>query len=73
MTPFSRGDAAALIADAPSVVARYFPDYPALYAKRGWTMFQSIDRVYDAGKAARKLGFTCRTDFQRILDALRPA
>ena len=71
MTPFSPKDCAALIADAPSVVARYFPDYPALYARRGWTMFQSIDRVYDAGKAVRKLGFTCKTGFREILDGLR--
>jgi len=71
MTPFSRGDGAALIANAPSVVARYFPDYPALYAKRGWTMFQSIDRVYDASKAARKLGFTCKIGFREILDGLK--
>ncbi len=71
MTPFSRNDCAALIADAPSVVARYFPDYPALYAKRGWTMFQSIDRVYDAGKAARRLGFTCCTNFREVLGELK--
>ena len=70
MTPFSRNDCAALIADAPSVVARYFPDYPALYARRGWTMFGTIDRVYDAGKAARILGFTCKTGFREILDGL---
>ena len=70
MTPFSRNDCAALIADAPSVVARYFPDYPALYARRGWTMFDTIDRVYDAGKAARVLGFTCKTGFREILDGL---
>jgi UDP-glucose 4-epimerase len=71
MTPFSRNDCAALITDAPSVVARHFPDYPALYARRGWTMFQSIDRVYDAGKAARKLGFTCKTGFGQVLDVLK--
>ena len=71
MTPFSPADCAALIADAPAVVARYFPDYPALYAKRGWTMFQSIDRVYDSAKAAQKLGFTCKTGFKELLDGLR--
>jgi UDP-glucose 4-epimerase len=71
MTPFSPKDCRYLITDAPSVVARYFPDYPALYAKHGWTMFQSIDRVYDAGKAARKLGFTCKTGFREILDGLK--
>ncbi|MDP3160678.1 MAG: NAD(P)-dependent oxidoreductase [Reyranella sp.] len=71
MTPFSPSDRAALIADAPSVVARYFPDYPALYTERGWTMFQSIDRVYDASKAARVLGFTCKTGFRETLDGLK--
>lgn len=71
MTPFSRNDCAALIADAPSIVARYFPDYPALYARRGWTMFDTIDRVYDAGKAARVLGFTCKTGFRQVLETLR--
>jgi UDP-glucose 4-epimerase len=71
MTPFSHRDCAALIDDAPSVVARYFPDYLALYARRGWTMFQSIDRVYDAGKAARQLGFVCNTGFEQILAGLR--
>src|SRR3981081_2277076 len=61
MTPFSPVDCRDLIAAAPSVVARYFPDYRDKYERRGWTMFGSIDRVYDAGKAKRKLGFVCRT------------
>ena len=47
-TPFQRDDCRELIADAPSVVARHFPDYRALYERRGWTMFDTIDRVYDA-------------------------
>jgi UDP-glucose 4-epimerase len=71
MTPFSRADAGELIVDAPAVVARYFPDYRELYDRRGWTMFDSIDRVYDAGKARRMLGFTCRTGFREVLDGLR--
>ena len=70
-TPFQRDDCRELIADAPSVVARHFPDYRALYERRGWTMFDTIDRVYDAGKAERVLGFRCRTDFGVILAGLR--
>jgi UDP-glucose 4-epimerase len=70
LTPFSPSDCRALIADAPSVVARYFPDYRERYARLGWTMFDSIDRVYDSSKAARVLGFTCRTGFREILDTL---
>ena len=71
MTPFSPVDCRKLLVDAPSVVARYFPDYPRLYAKRGWTMFGSINRVYDAGKAKRKLGFVCKTGFREVLESLR--
>jgi UDP-glucose 4-epimerase len=69
-TPFSPDDCKALIVDAPSVVARYFPDYPALYARAGWTMFQRIDRVYDSSRAAERLGFRCRTGFREKLEEL---
>jgi UDP-glucose 4-epimerase len=69
-TPFRPEDCAELIADAPAVVARYFPHYPEIYARRGWTMFQSIDRVYDAAHATRHLGFTCRTGFAEVLAGL---
>jgi len=69
--PFSPDDAEALITDAPGVVARYFPDYPAIYRQLGWTMFQSIDRVYDPGHAARRLGFICKTGFGDMLARLK--
>ncbi|TIQ34847.1 MAG: NAD(P)-dependent oxidoreductase [Mesorhizobium sp.] len=69
-TPFQPNDCAELIADAPSAVARYFPDYPRLYARKGWTMFSSIDRVYDPSRAREKLGFTCKTSFADVLAAL---
>ncbi|TPI39712.1 NAD(P)-dependent oxidoreductase [Mesorhizobium sp. B3-1-9] len=69
-TPFRPQDCAELIADAPSVVARYFPDYPRLYARKGWTMFSSIDRVYDPSRARERLGFVCGTSFADVLAAL---
>ncbi len=69
-TPFSRDDCTALLIDAPAVVARYFPAYQALYARLGWTMFRSIDRIYDAGKASSRLGFQCRTGFAEKLAEL---
>jgi UDP-glucose 4-epimerase len=69
-TPFTRQDCAELITDAPAVVARYFPRYPDVYARLGWSMFASIDRVYVAEHAARRLGFTCRTGFKERLDEL---
>jgi len=69
-TPFSPDDCDELIADAPAVVARYFPSYPEIYNRLGWSMFASIDRVYDSGKATRRLGFTCRTGFKERLAEL---
>jgi nucleoside-diphosphate-sugar epimerase len=69
--PFARSDAEALKADAAAVVARYFPDAPALYAERNWRLPASIGRVYDPGRAERVLGFRGETDFAQILAALR--
>ena len=69
-TPFMPADCEALIHDAPAVVARLFPHYRDIYARLGWTMFASIDRVYDAAKAERRLGFTCRTGFAERLMGL---
>lgn len=70
-TPFSPADAAALKQDAAAAVSRLFPEAPALYARRGWRLPATIGRVYDAGRAERLLGFRCRTDFARVLQALR--
>jgi UDP-glucose 4-epimerase len=68
--PFTKADCAALIDDAPAVIALYFPDAARLYAERGWTLPPFIDRVYDPSRAERLLGFRCRTDFESVLDAL---
>src|SRR5262249_25251582 len=72
-TPFQPEDCEELIADAPAVVRRYFPHYPEAYERLGWTMFRSIDRVYVAGRAARRLGFACRTGLKEMLDELAAA
>jgi UDP-glucose 4-epimerase len=69
-TPFQPEDCGELIVDAPSVVARYFPEYVDIYRRRGWTMFRSIDRVYSSRLAETELGFRCRTGFAEILRAL---
>jgi UDP-glucose 4-epimerase len=70
-TPFRREEAAELIGDAPSAIARHFPDAAALYARAGWSLPPSIDRIYDPSHAQARLGFRCRTDFAAILAALR--
>jgi nucleoside-diphosphate-sugar epimerase len=69
--PFARSDAEALKSDAAAVVARYFPDAPALYAAHGWRLPRSIGRVYDPGRAERVLGFRGETGFAQVLAALR--
>ncbi len=70
-TPFERADAVELKRDAVAVIARLFPDSPALYAARGWTLPATIGRVYDAGHAERRIGYRASTDFAAILAALR--
>jgi UDP-glucose 4-epimerase len=70
LTPFSPEDCEQLMEYAPLVVHQYFPRYREIYARRGWTMFDYIDRVYDANKAMRRLGFVCQTDFGDILTQL---
>ena len=70
-TPFSRNDLAALRSDAPGVLRRLFPAYVEEYARRGWRMFDSIDRVYVNDLARRELGWRPRYDFGYVLDLLR--
>jgi UDP-glucose 4-epimerase len=70
-TPFRRADAEALKRDAASVIARLYPDAPALYAQRDWRLPTRIGRVYDASLAGRVLGFRARIDFAAVLAALR--
>lgn len=69
-TPFGPGDLAELRTDAPAAVARHFPAYEDLYARRGWTMFPSIDRVYDNARARRDLGWEPRHGFATVLDRI---
>ncbi|MEJ0022815.1 MAG: NAD(P)-dependent oxidoreductase [Alphaproteobacteria bacterium] len=70
-TPFTRADAVALKEDAAAVISRLYPDAAELCARRGWSLPQSISRVYDSGLARRQLGFVCHVDFATILEALR--
>jgi nucleoside-diphosphate-sugar epimerase len=70
-TPFVRADVEQLMADAPAVIARSFPDALDIYDRAGWRLPDHIDRVYDASKAESLLGFRCRADFRVVLDAVR--
>jgi UDP-glucose 4-epimerase len=70
-TPFSPGDLLDLRADAPLVARRCVPDYEAEYARRGWKMVPSIDRVYVNERARNELGWQSRYHFKFIIDRLR--
>jgi UDP-glucose 4-epimerase len=70
LTPFHPDDCEQLMTYAPLVVHHYFPRYREIYARRGWTMFDYVDRVYDATKAMHRLGFVCRTGFGDVLARL---
>jgi len=69
-TPFGRQETAALLENAPAVVARHFPGFEAAYAAAGWRMFPSIGRVYDSAAARAALGWTPRYDFAHVLGCL---
>ncbi len=70
-TPFRREDAARLRADAPAVVRERAAGWEDEYARRGWRMFASIDRVYDNALARRDLGWRPKWDFDAIVARLR--
>lgn len=70
-TPFTSADLGELHGNAPSVVARLFPDQPEVYARRGWRMFDEIDRVYVNDRARDVLGWQPRYDFAHVLSSLR--
>lgn len=70
-TPFTPEDMRELRADAPRVVGRLFPEYEDAYARRGWRMFPSIERVYVNARAREALGWQPRYDFGTVLTRLR--
>jgi UDP-glucose 4-epimerase len=70
-SPFTQSDLAQLRVDAPAVLAHYFPEYSALYATQGWSMFNGIDRVYVNTKAREQLGWEPRFGFAHVLACLR--
>jgi nucleoside-diphosphate-sugar epimerase len=70
-TPFQLDDLHDLRVNAPQVVKQRVPDYETEYARRGWKMFPSIERVYVNEQARKDLGWQPRYDFRYVLDCLR--
>ena len=69
-TPFEREDLADLRHHAAEVLRRRVPAYEAEYTRRGWRMFDGIDRVYVNEKARRELGWRPRYDFAQLIERL---
>ena len=69
-SPFTEADLEGLRNDPASVVARHYPHYTSEYTRRGWTMLDSIDRVYVNAKARKDLGWEPRHDFARSIERL---
>jgi nucleoside-diphosphate-sugar epimerase len=67
-TPFTRDDLRELRTNAAEVVRRRVPCYEDVYARRGWSMFPNIDRVYVNERARRDLGWRPRYDFAHVID-----
>lgn len=65
--PLRPEDAAELRRDAPAAVSRRVPGWEAVYARLGWRMMPSIDRVYDNARARAELGWRPRHDFSAVL------
>jgi len=70
-TPFSKPDLLTLRNDAPSIVAKLFPEYEEIYKIRNWKMFPQIDRVYVNEKARKELGWKPKYDFSYALECLK--
>jgi UDP-glucose 4-epimerase len=70
-TPFSPDDLPDLRRDAPAATYRRVPDYAVEYARRGWKMVPSIDRVYVNERARTELGWRPQYDFRLLIDRLR--
>ena len=69
-TPFRPEDAAALGVDTPAVLAKYYPEFPGLFAKKGWKMLPTLDRVYVNARARERLGWAPKYDFRHVLRCL---
>jgi nucleoside-diphosphate-sugar epimerase len=69
-TPFTRDDLQDLARDAPIVLQRRAPELAEAFARRGWTLPATIDRVYSPARAMHELGWRPRYDFAEVLEML---
>jgi UDP-glucose 4-epimerase len=68
-SPFAQRDLPALVRDAPSVLRNKAPEAFFLFRQQGWTVPQSIDRVYVIERAYQQLGYRPRYSYPEYLQA----
>lgn len=66
-TPFCQDDVYELKADASAVIQRRVPELAQDFARRGWPLPESIDRVYLSAAARAQLGWRPRYSYNEIL------
>lgn len=69
--PFDEADGRGLREDPLAVIARHWPDAPALLAAAGVQPWGPINEVYEITRAGEELGWQPRYGFAAFLDALR--
>jgi len=68
-SPFTRADLEDLTRDPAAAVRRHVA-FEDEYARRGWRMFDRLDRVYDSARAQADLGWRPAYDFASVLARL---
>jgi UDP-glucose 4-epimerase len=66
-TPFVRHDLALLAENAGAVLRERAPELVSAFARRGWPLPKSIDRVYGADLATQQLGWRPRYGYDEVL------
>ncbi len=69
-TPFKPEDVDELVRDAPSVLQRRSPELVEAFARRGWRLPATIDRVVSPARAMNDLGWQPRHGFDDVLKML---
>jgi nucleoside-diphosphate-sugar epimerase len=70
-SPFQESDLAELLVDPASVIRRYHPKAEGVFARQGWKLPTSIDRVYVTERATRELGYAPKRSFGEVIQELR--
>jgi nucleoside-diphosphate-sugar epimerase len=67
-SPFTEDESVDLLHKAGEVLLRHFPIIEEEFAKKGWKLPRSIDRVYSIEKAKRYLDYRPQYNFDTLMD-----